>query len=36
VQQLPFWCLLVCCVDGQVHKEGDSQEKIEEFLLRGS
>jgi len=26
---LLFWCLLVCCVDGQVREEGGSQEKGE-------
>jgi len=34
-QQLLFWCLLVCCIDGQVREEGGSQEMREGFLLRG-
>jgi len=36
VQELPFWCLPICCVDGQVCEEGGSQEKTQGFLLRSS
>jgi len=35
-QELLFWCFLFGCVDGHVHEEGCSLEKIEWFLLRAS